>query len=673
MPAPFSYAQAFDRNIGWVTEAEQASLRGRCVAIAGMGGVGGWHLLTLVRMGIGRFRLADFDTFDIANFNRQAGATMDSIGRPKLDVMAEMALAINPELEIARFPHGVTDANIDDFLDGADLFVDGFDFFALGIRRLVFARAEQLGIPAVTAAPIGLGTGYLAFVPGGMPFEEYFRFEGQTENEQYLRFLMGVAPQGLHRAYLVDPSRINLAEKRGPSMGASCQLCAGVVGTMALQLLLQRPGLRAAPYHHHFDPMRGRLAVTRLPQGNDTPSQRIRLALARKMLAKPKPAPMPPPAAAAARTPLEEILDAARWAPSGDNTQPWRFETLDGDTVRIHLPTEAGTNPYEYRDGEPSLLSGGMLLENLRIAASVQGRRLDWSVEGGSDPYSIIARMPEAPGIAADRLHSVLALRSVDRRPYLSRPLRPAERAALEASAGSDLQVSWYEDRGARLRMARLGALATDIRLRAQEAFAVHQKVIDWSPGHSATGLPAGAIGLDRATLRIMRWAMTHWPRMHGMNRVSGTWAAAAQLDLRPALGSAAFFTLAPAGPDEEDRVTRALRLGGAVQRFWLTATRLGLAMQPGLATLIFSHYGAHGLPFTADPALRAKARKLAARFQSVLGRHPDSLVFLGRIGQPRPGLPKVRSTRLEVADLRHAGTTEDRPTAEAGLPSQAA
>ena len=451
------------------------------------------------------------------------------------------------------------------------------------------------------------------------------------------------------------PSRINLAEKRGPFTGASCQLCAGVVGTMALQLLLRRPDLRAAPYHHHFDPMRGRLAVTRLPQGNDKPSQRIRLSLARKMLAKHRPALMPAPAPAAARTSLEEILDAARWAPSGDNTQPWRFETLDSDTVRIHLATEAGTNPYEYRGGEPSLLSGGMLLENLRIAASAQGRRLDWSVEGGSNPFSIIARMPVAPGVAADRLHSVLALRSVDRRPYLSRPLRPAERAALEVAAGPDLQVSWYEDWGARLRMARLGALATGIRLRTQEAFAVHQKVIDWSPGHSATGLPAGAIGLDRATLRIMRWATAHWPRMHGMNRVSGTWAAVAQLDLRPALGSAAFFTLAPAGLDGEDRVTRALRLGGAVQRFWLTATRLGLAMQPGLATLIFSHYGAHELPFTADPALQAKARKLAARFQAVLGRHPDSLVFLGRIGQPRLGLPKVRSIRRDVADLERS------------------
>ncbi|MGI4943753.1 MAG: hypothetical protein ACRYHQ_24835, partial [Janthinobacterium lividum] len=104
--------------------------------------------------------------------------------------------------------------------------------------------------------------------------------------------------------------------------------------------------------------------------------------------------------------------------------------------------------------------------------------------------------------------------------------------------------------------------------------------------------------------------------------------------------------------------------------RFWLTATRLGLAMQPGLATLIFSHYGAHGLAFTADPGLQAKARKLAARFQAVLGRHPDSLVFLGRIGQPRPGLPKVRSIRRDVADLGHSMPPADTPPAMAEAPS---
>ena len=74
----YIYQQAYARNIGWVTPAEQAALRGKRVAIAGMGGVGGVHLLTLARLGIGAFHIADFDTFDIANFNRQVGATMST-------------------------------------------------------------------------------------------------------------------------------------------------------------------------------------------------------------------------------------------------------------------------------------------------------------------------------------------------------------------------------------------------------------------------------------------------------------------------------------------------------------------------------------------------------------------------------------------------------------------
>ena len=64
MQPPFDYHAAFSRNIGWVTETEQALLRTRRIAIAGLGGVGGSHLLTLTRLGIGRFNIADLDTFD---------------------------------------------------------------------------------------------------------------------------------------------------------------------------------------------------------------------------------------------------------------------------------------------------------------------------------------------------------------------------------------------------------------------------------------------------------------------------------------------------------------------------------------------------------------------------------------------------------------------------------
>ncbi len=288
MAAPFDYDAAFSRNLGWTTAPEQAALRPKRIAIAGLGGVGGIHLLTLARLGIGAFSVADFDTFDMVNFNRQAGAMMSSIGRPKVEVLREMALDINPELDIRAFPDGVQTDNIDDFLKGADLYVDGLDFFAFAARRATFAACHRLGIPAVTAAPLGMGAAVLVFLPGGMTFEEYFRIEGCDEEEMALRFMLGLSPAMLQRGYLVDPSRVNLAQRRGPSTIAACQICAGVTATEALKILLGRSGVLAAPHGYQFDAYRNRLARTWRPGGNRNPLQQIGLWIARRHLARMK-------------------------------------------------------------------------------------------------------------------------------------------------------------------------------------------------------------------------------------------------------------------------------------------------------------------------------------------------------------------------------------------------
>ena len=136
MTEPFSYNNAFSRNIGWVSFEEQALLRGNRVAIAGMGGVGGSHLLTLARLDIGAFNIADFDAFDIANINRQLGATVPNIGKPKVEVLAAMALEINPELDIKVFPQGADGANLPDFLMGSTCMSTAWTFLPLPRARL---------------------------------------------------------------------------------------------------------------------------------------------------------------------------------------------------------------------------------------------------------------------------------------------------------------------------------------------------------------------------------------------------------------------------------------------------------------------------------------------------------------------------------------------------------
>ena len=86
-PAPWSYAEAFKRNDGLVSAAEQLALQQSRVAIAGMGGVGGVHLITLARLGVGQFSIADPDRFDVSNFNRQYGATLSQLGRNKAEAV----------------------------------------------------------------------------------------------------------------------------------------------------------------------------------------------------------------------------------------------------------------------------------------------------------------------------------------------------------------------------------------------------------------------------------------------------------------------------------------------------------------------------------------------------------------------------------------------------------
>jgi hypothetical protein len=153
---------------------------------------------------------------------------------------------------------------------------------------------------------------------------------------------------------------------------------------------------------------------------------------------------------------------------------------------------------------------------------------------------------------------------------------------------------------------------------------------------------------------------MRDWSRFDAMNRRFGTGLAQLQLDIIPGLASAAYFVIGLAD-DGEPSVERILRAGMRLQRFWLTATELGLALQPTFAPLVFAHYGRHGMPFTVDARARQRAAELShALDRFVVGPCADGLVYMGRIGVPRA--PKhARSLRLPLSKLvltSSAGTT---------------
>lgn len=273
----WSYHQAFSRNKGIVSAAEQDRLRRSRVAIAGLGGIGGIDLVTLARLGIGRFTIADPDVFEVANTNRQYGASQSTIGRLKAQVMAEIVRDINPEVDLRIFTDPIGRENASQFLEDADLFVDAIEFFDIDARRLLFRAAASRGIHAITAGPVGFSAVWMIFAPGDMTFDRYFDFSDDLDQlSKLVRFGVGIAPKATQKSYM-DLLSVDPAARIGPSCSLACHLAAGALGCEATKILLERTGVRPAPYYHQFDPYVGRFAHGRIRGGNRHPCQRLKL------------------------------------------------------------------------------------------------------------------------------------------------------------------------------------------------------------------------------------------------------------------------------------------------------------------------------------------------------------------------------------------------------------
>lgn len=276
MDADEYYSQAFKRNLGLITEAQQERLRGAHVAVIGMGGLGGRHFLDLVRMGIGKFTIADIDDFSIVNMNRQIGATSSTVGRLKAEVMAEMARDIHPALELRIFNDGLQPENAEELLSGVDLVVDAIDFFVMDARELLYKTAQRLGIPVVFSAPLGFSGTLHVFTADSMSFEDYFDIrEGMSYHEKLAAFAIGLAPAAMHVKY-IDMRYVSLKDHAGPSNAAACSIASGLLTAEALMLLLGLREPQKAPHYVQFDAFRMKYRRGRLLFGNRGPLQRLK-------------------------------------------------------------------------------------------------------------------------------------------------------------------------------------------------------------------------------------------------------------------------------------------------------------------------------------------------------------------------------------------------------------
>lgn len=249
----WKYFDAFSRNIGLLTESEQKLVSEIQISVVGCGGVGGIHLLTLARAGFRNFIIADPDSFEVVNFNRQFGATLSSLGKNKAEVLKQMILEINPEASIKILNDKVSPENINEFLSGSQILVDGIDAFEVHTRFLIFDEAYKRKMAVMTFAPFGFGTAWICFTPEGMSPKDYFGYyEGISFEEAFASFAAGVAPSFMHLKYM-SRQKMDIAKKIGPSYGGSCALCAGVMSIEVLKYVIKRGERKYAPHYFHFD------------------------------------------------------------------------------------------------------------------------------------------------------------------------------------------------------------------------------------------------------------------------------------------------------------------------------------------------------------------------------------------------------------------------------------
>jgi tRNA A37 threonylcarbamoyladenosine dehydratase len=172
MTIPFSYSEFTTRNIGFVTENEQNTLRNTRVFIAGVGGMGGAAVACMARMGIENFVIADIDYFEVSNMNRQIFSSMNVIGRDKAEVTAESLLSINPNINITlKNEHWVNELDV--ILPNIDIVVNGCDDIKATIQLL--RKCQEHRRPCVDAFASTLPNVYV-IRPNDKRPEEVFKF-----------------------------------------------------------------------------------------------------------------------------------------------------------------------------------------------------------------------------------------------------------------------------------------------------------------------------------------------------------------------------------------------------------------------------------------------------------------------------------------------------------------
>jgi molybdopterin-synthase adenylyltransferase len=167
------------RNYRGISPVDQQRLLMASVGLAGLGGLGGHLLETLVRLGVGKIMAADGDRFDECNLNRQLLSSLETMGMAKTEAARRRAAAINPAVELETAALMLDRKGFCTFLGGVDLIFDGLG--GVAVKKMLLDCGREMGVPVVTAAIAGWSVIVTTVLPGRPAPPDLFGRSGGAE------------------------------------------------------------------------------------------------------------------------------------------------------------------------------------------------------------------------------------------------------------------------------------------------------------------------------------------------------------------------------------------------------------------------------------------------------------------------------------------------------------
>ena len=183
------WPQRFIRNRGVLASEEQIKLLNSRAVIIGCGGLGGYVITLLARIGLGALVLCDRDHFEESNLNRQLLCRENNIGRNKAEAAADEVASIASHINVKVWPEEANLSNLSSIICESDIVLDCLD--SISARRQVEAAAHQAGVPFVHGSIAGEEGFALITRPGENSLASLYGNQPATE-ERNAEHLLGV-------------------------------------------------------------------------------------------------------------------------------------------------------------------------------------------------------------------------------------------------------------------------------------------------------------------------------------------------------------------------------------------------------------------------------------------------------------------------------------------------